>query len=393
MKYVILVGDGMGDYPVDTLGNRTPLQAADIPAMRRIAAAGTLHNVRTVPAGLPPGSDVCNMGLLGYNAAEQYTGRAPIEAAGANIPLAEDDVALRCNLVTVRDGKMFDYSAGHITTEEGDQLIRDLAAELERDGLAFHPGISYRHLVVWRNGPERLTTSPPHDIAQQPVADHLPTGDRASEVCELMERSKAILARHPVNQARIAAGKEPATQMWLWGQGRALTLPSFKQRYGLTGGVITAVDLVRGLGRLAGLETPIVEGATGFVDTNYAGKVEAARSILSSHPFVYVHLEAPDECGHMGDAHLKTKAITAFDHQVVAPLWESLQAAGEPYRLVVAMDHRTPVALRGHTKDPVPLLVLEGPVAPSSKEAAFDESTLATLPEEWSYELIHQFLA
>ena len=392
MKYLLLVGDGMGDYPVAELGDKTPLQAARIPAMRRIAARGVLHNIRTVPDGLPPGSDVCNMGLLGYNAADQYTGRAPIEAAGANIALAPDDVAFRCNLVTIRDGRMIDYSAGHITSEEGDILIRDLAAALENGERKFYPGISYRHLLVWRNGPADLSSQPPHDISDREIAPYLPAGERQAEVRALMEQSKSILQDHPVNQARKAAGKVTATQIWLWGQGRALSLPGFKELYGLSGGVITAVDLVRGLGMLAGLEVPVVEGATGFVDTNYAGKVAAAKEIMSKKDFVYVHVEAPDECGHMGDAKLKTRAIEDFDRQVVAPLWQFMEELGEPYRLILAMDHRTPIALRGHTSEPVPLVVLDGPVGPVTEEQPFDESVLDSLPEERSYELIRRSL-
>lgn len=392
MKYILLVGDGMGDYPVDALGGKTPLQAAHIPAMRRIAACGSLHNVRTVPDALPPGSDVCNMGLLGYNAAENYTGRAPIEAAGAGIPLNPEDVAFRCNLVTVRDGRMIDYSAGHITSEEGDHLIRDLADSLGTDDRRFHPGISYRHLLVWRNGPADLTSQPPHDISEKEVAPYLPTGERQDEVREIMERSIPILAEHPVNKARQAAGREPATQIWLWGQGRALVLPGFQERYGLSGGVITAVDLVRGLGLLAGLEVPHVEGATGFVDTNYAGKVEAAKAIIAKKDFVYVHVEAPDECGHMGDAQLKTKAIEDFDSKVVAPLWAFLEEKGEPYRLILAMDHRTPIALRAHTSETVPLAIMDGPTGEALKEKAFDETVLDDLPVERSYELIRHAL-
>ncbi len=394
MKYLVLIGDGMGDYPVESLGNRTPLQAAHAPAMRGIAAAGKLYQLHTVPPGLPPGSDVCNMGLLGYNAAENYTGRAPIEAAGAGIPLQPGDVAFRCNLVTVREGRMVDYSAGHISSEEGDALIRAVAAELEDDGLTFYPGISYRHLLVWHKGPESIDSQPQHDIADQSVTPHLPVGDRAAEIHALMERSKAILANHPVNQARAAAGQEQATQIWLWGQGRSLQLPSFQTLYGLSGGVITAVDLVRGLGRLAGLETPVVEGATGFVDTNYAGKVEAAKQILAQHPYVYVHVEAPDECGHMGDAALKTQAISDFDAQVVAPLWQHMEALGEPYRLILAMDHRTPVSLRGHTDEPVPFVVLDGPVgvAARQKQAPFDEAAMLGAPEARSYELMKNIL-
>jgi 2,3-bisphosphoglycerate-independent phosphoglycerate mutase len=207
-----------------------------------------------------------------------------------------------------------------------------------------------------------------------------------------MEASKRVLANHPVNLARLAAGKNPATQLWLWGQGRALTLPSFQSLYGLSGGVVTAVDLVRGLGLLAGLEAPLVEGATGFIDTNYAGKVEAAKRLLSQHDFVYVHIEAPDECGHMGDAELKKRAITDFDREVVGPLWAYAESLGEPYRLIVAMDHRTPIARRGHTEEPVPMAVLEGPVGVVTQETAFDEFVVADLPEEKSYELIQRCL-
>ena len=392
MKKIILVGDGMGDYPIEALGNQTPLQAADIPNIRRIAARGQLHQVKTVPVGLPPGSDVCNMSLLGYNAAGNYTGRAPIEAAGAGITLHPHDVAFRCNLVTIQDGRMIDYSAGHISSEEGDVLIRDIAAALQDEGMTFYPGVSYRHLLIWRDGPADLTAMPPHEISDQLVEPHLPTGDRQGAVRDLMEASKRVLANHPVNLARLAAGKNPATQLWLWGQGRALTLPSFQSLYGLSGGVVTAVDLVRGLGLLAGLEAPLVEGATGFIDTNYAGKVEAAKRLLSQHDFVYVHIEAPDECGHMGDAELKKRAITDFDREVVGPLWAYAESLGEPYRLIVAMDHRTPIARRGHTEEPVPMAVLEGPVGVVTQETAFDEFVVADLPEEKSYELIQRCL-
>lgn len=393
MKILVLVGDGMGDEPVAALDGRTPLQAARIPAMRRIAARARMHQVSTVPDALPPGSDVCNMGLLGYNAAENYTGRAPIEAAGAGIALDPADVAFRCNLVTVADGCMKDYSAGHISTGEAAQLLHACRTTLERDGLRFYPGISYRHLLVWRDGPVALNTQPPHDIADQAVQEHLPAGERAEEVIALMDASKAVLAEHAVNQQRRTANQNPATQCWLWGQGRALHLPSFHACYGLTGGVITAVDLVRGLGCLAGLDVPEIEGVTGFIDTNYAGKVAAAQQILDQHPYAYVHVEAPDECGHMGDAALKTRAIELFDENVVAPLWAYLEEKGEPYRLVLAMDHRTPVAKRAHTRDPVPMAVLEGPVGPVTDEAPFDESVLDGLPLEKSYHCIRNVLA
>lgn len=373
MKTIVLVGDGMGDRPCPVLGNRTPLQAADIPHMRRIAAAGRLFLADTVPEGLPPGSDVANLGLLGYDARAHYSGRAPIEAAGAGLKLGPRDVAVRCNLVNIVDGVMVDYSSGHISNEDATPLVEALQEELGRDELAFHTGVQYRHLVVWENGPASPVTQPPHDILGQSIAPHLPKGERAEAFLELMEASKAVLAGHPVNRARRERGETPVTQIWLWGQGPALQLPSYPEQYGLTGTVITAVDLVRGLGVLAGLDTPRVPGATGWIDTNYAGKVEAALRGLETRDFAYIHVEAPDECGHVGDAELKTRAIADFDAQVVGPVLRAMEARGEPYRLLVTMDHRTPVEIRGHSAEPVPLAVLEGPAGELTEETPFDE--------------------
>ncbi|HMP97592.1 MAG TPA: cofactor-independent phosphoglycerate mutase [Kiritimatiellia bacterium] len=374
MKYVVLVGDGMGDYPIPEFGDKTILQAADIPFIRRLVAKGRVDMVQTVPASLPPGSDVANLSLLGYDPEDAYTGRAPIEAAGAGIPLAPDDVAVRCNLVFTSAGRMTDYSAGHISTEEAHALIQAVQVGLGRDGLTFHGGVSYRHLVVWRNGPTRLTTQPPHDIADQPVADYLPRGERADELIDLMEASKKILADHPVNLARIARGERPATQIWLWGQGHALQLESYERKFGMRGGIVSAVDLVRGLGILAGMPAPRVPGATGFLDTNFEGKVEAAFNLLESGNFVYLHIEAPDECGHLGDPHKKKLAAELFDRRVVGPVWQRLEKAGQPYRMIIAMDHRTPVSLRGHTREPVPIAVIDGPTGSLDAEAPFDET-------------------
>jgi len=393
MKTAIIIGDGMGDYPEAAAGNRTPLQAARIPNMRKLAAAGTLHMLKTVPDSLPPGSDVANLGLLGYDAEDNYTGRAPIEAAGAHIPLANNDIAVRCNLVTINDEVMCDYSAGHITTEEARQLIEAVDQELGGDGLKFHPGVSYRHILVWKNGPASLRTVPPHDIPDLNVAGHLPAGEGEEKMRELMAASRKIFENHPVNLKRIAEGKNPATQIWLWGQGEALQLKKYQELYGLTGGMITAVDLLRGLGVLAGLEVVEVEGATGFVDTNYQGKVEAALDILKNHDFVYVHVEAPDECGHLGDLDLKIHAIEAFDEKVVGPVWQELEARGEPFRLAVTMDHRTPVSLKAHSREPVPLSEVIGPVGEVVEEAAFDEFVNGGVATVTSHELIQRFLS
>ncbi|WFB37680.1 cofactor-independent phosphoglycerate mutase [Kiritimatiellota bacterium B12222] len=373
MKTVVLIGDGMGDWPCPELDGQTPLQAAIAPNMRKIAAAGKLYLADTIPPGLPPGSDVANLGLLGYDAREFYTGRAPIEAAGAHLPLTESDVALRCNLVHIADNKMVDYSSGHISTEEAAPMIATLQEKLGRPGLSFNTGVQYRHLVIWDGGPTDPVTQPPHDILTQDISKYLPHEGRAQELLDLMEASKEILASHPVNIARKERGDVPVTQIWLWGQGPALKLPTYKELYNFTGTIITAVDLVRGLGVLAGLDTPDVHGATGWVDTNYQGKVDFALQALESQDFVYVHVEAPDECGHVGDAKLKTQAISDFDAQVVGPIWQALEQKGEPYKLLVTMDHRTPVEIRGHSAEPVPLATLEGPVGDLSAECEFDE--------------------
>jgi 2,3-bisphosphoglycerate-independent phosphoglycerate mutase len=374
-KIAVLVGDGMGDEPVEVLGGKTPLQAANIPAIRRAAALGTCQMVHTVPDGLAPGSDVANMGLLGYNALENYTGRAAIEAAGAHLPLEANDVAFRTNLVNVVDGIMVDYSAGDISTEESQQLIDALNEAASREGLKFYGGVSYRHLLIWRDAPTELTLMPPHEFSGKAVADHQPSGSRSEEAIELMELSKNVFADHPVNAARIAAGKPPATQIWLWGFGKAMSLESYPERYGLKGGMITAVDLLRGLAELCELENIQVPGATGWIDTNYEGKAQAAIDCLKDSDFVYVHVEAPDECGHKGLAEEKVRAIENYSKKIVEPVWAALEAAGEPYRMIVCTDHRTPVAKRGHTSDPVPFAWVDGPLGTidESATAPFDE--------------------
>lgn len=390
MKTAILVGDGMGDYPLEELGGRSPLQAADIPNVRRAAGAGRRMMLSTVPEGLEPGSDVANLSLLGYNPAENYTGRAAIEAAGAGLELGAEDVAFRCNLVTVVDGVMDDYSAGHISSEEGAELVASLQAELGRDGLAFFKGVQYRHLLIWEGGPDGFWIEPPHEFSGKAVADYVPQNN---EIVALLEASKRIFADHPVNRRRIAAGKKPATQIWLWGQGQAMQLASYRALYGISGGVVSAVDLVRGLGLLAGLDAPKIPGATGMLDTNIEGKLKAARSILERHDFLYFHLEAPDECGHMGDARAKVEAIELYDRRVVAPLWQWLEERGEPYRMVICMDHRTPVTVRGHTREPVPMVVVEGPVPDGADTSQpFDETVNGGGSQGMAFDMIRELL-
>ena len=373
-RVAILIGDGMGDYPLPEFGGKTVLQAARMPNTRRLAAIGRRRRIRTVPPGMNPGSDVANLSLFGYDPAENYTGRAPIEAAGAGVVLGPEDIAFRCNLVTIADGRMADYSAGHITTEEARELLRALEERLGREGLRFHAGVSYRHLLVWRHGPAETRLAPPHDITGRPVAAHAPAGARAAEVAALMEASRAVLRDHPVNVRRVAAGRAPATQIWLWGQGKRMTLRPFQELYGRAGGVISAVDLVRGIGRLAGLEAPRIAGATGFLDTNCEGKVAAALEFLRRDGFAYLHYEAPDECGHLGDPRLKREACEMFDARIVAPVWLALEADGIPYRIAIAPDHFTPCSVRTHTSEPVPLLWADGPTGLSSGEAPYDET-------------------
>lgn len=393
-KYIIIIGDGMGDYPQEALGGRTPLQTAFIPNIRAIAAAGEARLITTVPEEMPAGSDVANLSIMGFNPAKYYTGRAPIEAAGAGISMLPDDVAFRCNLITVEKGVIVDHSSGHISTPEARSLIDLIEKELGAEDRRFFTGTSYRHLLIWRNGPHNgLITIPPHDVLGQPAQKNAPRGPRADEVSGLMEESKKILAAHVINEMRRKAGKNAASQIWLWGQGRRASLPSFREFFGLTGGVVTAVDLVRGIGRLAGLEANHVPGATGFIDTDYAAKVKAALEILEKHDFVFVHVEAPDECSHNGDLRLKLKAIEDFDRQVVGPVWEALNKRNWRYRMIIGTDHRTPVNIRNHTAEPVPMAVLDGPVAPAQGvPGRFDEFINGGKSSGMAYEWLQTLL-
>ncbi|HPW17366.1 MAG TPA: cofactor-independent phosphoglycerate mutase [Candidatus Aminicenantes bacterium] len=380
MRYAFLVGDGMADRPLAELGGKTPLEYAATPNMDRVAALGRVGRVRTVPAGLPPGSDVANMSLLGYDAAAHFQGRGPIEAASLGVALAPDETAFRCNLVTLEGGLMADYSAGHITTAEARPVVLDLQAALGGAAVRFHPGVSYRHLAVMADFPAGLECTPPHDISGRPWEPHLPKGPGREAVLDLMARARPVLAAHPVNRRRVEAGRSPATDIWLWGQGRALRLATLRERYGLTGSVISAVDLVRGLGVLAGLKVRPVEGATGYLGTNYAGKVAAARAALAGEDFVYLHVEAPDEMSHEGRAGGKVQAIEEFDRFVVGEMLAWAREAGDA-RVVVATDHETPVAIRTHAGGPVPYAVCGPGVGPGGA-AAFNEAAAAARPAE-----------
>ena len=379
MKYILLIGDGMGDTPVPELGDKTPLEAARKPVIDKLCAAGEALLVTTVPQGYPPGSDVANLSLMGYEPEKYYTGRAPLEAASMGIDIAEDEIAFRCNLVTVRYGdshvEMVDYSAGHISSEEADTLIRAVQEACGTDKLTFYPGISYRHLLVHKgNVPENLATVPPHDYMDQDVTEFYQQYLAVDYLAKVMKTSKAVLAEHPVNKKRIAEGKRPANSIWIWGEGAKPAMESLQERYGVSGSLISAVDLLKGLGVCSGLEVLEVEGATGYIDTNYQGKVDAALNALTRQDFVLVHVEAPDEAGHNGSVSDKLQAIEDFDAKIVAPIVSEMDRRQEDYRLVVTMDHYTPLARRTHEDWPVPMFIFDSRGITSSSGVPYTES-------------------
>jgi len=377
MKYVILQADGMPDHPLPELGNKTPLEVARTPNLDKIAkTAEKFGMVKTIPEGLPPGSDVGNLTVLGYDPNVYYTGRSPLEAASIGVQLKETDVALRCNLVTIKEynGKniMEDYSAGHISTEEAKEIVSDLRKELKGDNLKLFPGVSYRHLLVWSNGNKDIKTTPPHDISGKQIEQYLPRGEGTDKLNDIMEKSKLILKTHPVNKKRRAEGKNPANSIWLWGQGVAPTMPTFKELYGITGSVISAVDLVKGIGRYAGLEVIEVPGATGYLDTNYEGKVNYALNSLNGVDLTMIHIEATDETGHVGKVELKIQAIEDFDTRVVGPILEGIKHFND-YKILIMSDHPTPIDIRTHVNEPVPFAIYN-----SNDESIKDESFLYT---------------
>lgn len=377
MKFVILLGDGMSDWPVPQLGDRTPLQAAHTPHMDRLAHDGKTGQAWTIPEGMATGSDVAALTILGYDTRHLYTGRSPLEAASIGIELQPSDVAFRCNLVVLgeADGQrtMVDFSGGHITTEEASRLVDALNAELGGDTFRFYPGVSYRHCLVWRQGPLGINLTPPHDISDRAIAEYLPSGDGAAELRRLMDASQEIFREHPVNRHRRRQGEAPISSIWLWGAGKRPQIPSFRDRYGIDGAVISAVDLHKGLAIYAGLEPISVPGATGWLDTNYAGKVDHALKALQSKDFVFLHVEAPDEAGHQGDVQAKVQAIEDFDAKVVGPMLEGLRQRFDAFRVLLLPDHPTPLVLKTHVREPVPIALYGSGVEPDAGET-FDES-------------------
>lgn len=364
MKYIIVLGDGMADEPIDMLGGKTPLQAARKPHIDRVAALGRNGTLDTVPDGFAPGSEIANLSVLGYDLHEVFEGRGSLEAASMGIPIEDGEMAMRCNLITIEEGKIKNHSAGHISSEEAAELIAFLQRELGGDTANFYPGVSYRHLLKIRGGDKRIATTPPHDVPGTPYQDVLvrPLVSEATETADaintLIERSQALLADHPINRARRAAGKEPANSIWPWSPGYRPAMQTLSERYGIrSGAVISAVDLIKGIGVYAGLEPIEVEGATGLYTTNYEGKTRAALDALSTHDFVFLHIEASDEAGHEGDAPLKVRTIEYLDSRVVGPILEEISTWDSPVSLAILPDHPTPCAIRTHTAAPVPFTI------------------------------------
>ncbi|MCK9430241.1 MAG: cofactor-independent phosphoglycerate mutase [Candidatus Omnitrophica bacterium] len=359
-KFIVLVGDGMADYPVEELGMRTPLEAARTPNMDFIAKNGLLGQAKTIPDKMTPASDVANLSILGYDPKKYYSGRAPLEAANLGVELEEDDVAFRCNLITAGNNSLLDYSAGHIKTKEAEKLIKFLDQKLGTNKMRFFPGVSYRHLLLVKRGAElkleNLKCRAPHDITGQEINKNLPKGENSDLIIKLMQDSREILAGHEINQVRLDLKENPANMIWLWGQGKKPNIPRFIEKFGISGSVISAVDLIKGLGRILGLNVIDVPGATGYYDTNYAGKAKAGIKSLDKNDFVFVHVEAPDEAGHNGDLREKLTAIERFDQLIVGPFLKYCEERKD-FRILVLPDHATPVSLKTHTSDSIPFAI------------------------------------
>ncbi len=380
MKYVVVLGDGMADYPMQELDGKTPLQYAKKPNIDLLAKKGTVGLVKTIPDGIPPGSDAANLSVMGYSPEIYYTGRSPLEAVSMGIQLLPTDVALRCNLVYLSEEEpeydqktMIDYSSDEISTEEARVLIEAVNEVLKSDNMLFYPGISYRHCMVWSNGRTGLGCTPPHDILEKKVTEYLPK-EESGVLLEMMKKSYGILKNHPVNQSRKARGLRPANSIWLWGEGKKPALASFSEKYGKAGTMISAVDLLKGIGLCAGLASVDVEGATGNIHTNFLGKATAAIAELDKgKDFVYVHVEAPDECGHRYEIENKVKSIELLDQKVVAPILEGLKKHKD-YRVLVLPDHPTPLSLRTHTSEPVPFIIYDSTQELQSLAECYDEA-------------------
>lgn len=383
MKYAVVLCDGMADTPVPQLGNKTPMEVADKPCMNSLVKDSEIGLIKTVAEGLKPGSDVANLSVMGYEPAKYYSGRSPLEAASIGIDLKDTDVTLRCNLVTLSDENEYsdktilDYCADDISTAEAKVLVEYVQEKLGNEIFKFYPGVSYRHCLVWSNGePNPGVLTPPHDITGKPIKEYIPKGDYVDGLYELMVKSYDILKDHPVNLERIKNGKRPANSIWLWGEGTKPLLDSFESKYGVKGSVISAVDLLKGIGICAGMATPDVEGATGYIDTNFDGKLKAAIDEFErGQDFVYIHVEAPDECGHRGEVENKVKAIELIDNKILAPLVKYFEDCGDDYKILICPDHPTPLEIKTHTNKPVPYLIYTSNQKVNSDVDIFDEKS------------------
>ena len=385
MKYIVVLCDGMADYPCKELDGDTPMRRANKPNMDRLARLGEVGLVKTVADGLKPGSDVANLSVMGYDPALYYTGRSPLEAVSMGIDLAPDDLAMRCNLVTLSGEEdygaktMVDYSAGDISSKEAAELIAAVQEAFGSELYSFYPGVSYRHCLVQHADRDPGSLTPPHDISGRVIGDYLPKDPAASSLLAMMEKSYALLSQHPVNQKRVAQGKRPANSIWLWGQGKKPQLTPFEEKFGLKGSVVSAVDLIKGIGQCAKMRTPHVEGATGYLDTNFEGKADAALvELTSGQDFVYVHIEAPDECGHRYEVENKVKAIELIDERVLGPILAGLQYC-DHYRVLILPDHPPPLSTRTHASDPVPFLLYDSKEEKDNGIACFCEETAAAI--------------
>lgn len=396
MKYIIIVPDGAADYPIEVLGGKTPFEAADIPYMDSLAKAGIVGRVKTVPRGFVPSSDVANLSLLGYDPQKYYCGRGPLEAANLGVKLGKNDVAFRCNLITEAEGKILDYSAGHISNRESKIIIEHIQEHLGNEKVHFYPGTSYRNLMIYRNGAEleldRLKCFAPHDIMGKELIRHFPKGKNSEVLNQMMKSSQALLKDHSINTVRIDLGENPANMIWLWGGGCSPSMPLFKEKFGLTGAVISAVDLINGIGRIIGFKVINVEGATGYYDTNYLGKAQAALAALETQDFVFVHIEATDEAGHNKDLRMKITCLERIDKLVVGTIVKGMQ--GKDYRILIAPDHPTPVEKRTHTDEPVPFVIAGSQVKPNNSEVLSENEALnSSVFFENGEDLIKYFLS
>ena len=399
MKYIVMLGDGMADEPLPQYDYRTPLEVADTPVMDFLARNGKCGRAQTVPDGMAPGSDPANLSVMGYDPAIYYSGRSPLEAVSMGIEMGQNDVSFRCNLVTLSDAEryedatMIDYSSGEISSEESRALIAYLNERISLENAQLYSGISYRHCFVMKNALTGTLLTPPHDITGKPIANCLPGGRYGEMLLDFQKRSWEILKDAPVNHERIRNGKRPANSCWFWGEGTKPSLAPYSEKFGLSGGVVSAVDLIKGLGICAGLQTPEVPDATGNYDTNFEGKAQAAMDILKEHDFVYIHVEAPDECSHHFDAEKKIYSIEQIDRRILKPLIEHLKNAGEDFAVLLMPDHPTPVRIGTHISDPVPYVIYRSDKELLPHAESYCEKAVADFNTVKGYELMPYFTA